>query len=155
MAIGVIKEFRCRAHGDFEGTEPECPHGCTGTVDRVFLTPAAFRSNRTTRIDQRVENLAKAHNLTDISNRGGRAAIREKPGAQRDRDEVAKMIRERYGDKPWGSIPKGGPAAAVAQYHGTPDNVLGEVKPHLTHKPVHRIQDPQKLALTPDMVKNA
>ncbi len=154
MASPVVKEFRCAAHGDFEAKEPKCPWGCKGTVDRVFLTPAAFRSNRTSRIDQRVEGLAAAHGLTDISNRGGRAAIREKPGAAQERADMAKLISERYGNG-WGKVPQGGAPAALNQYHAQASNVLQEVKPALTPKPVHRIQDPQGLKLTPDMVKRA
>lgn len=37
---GVIKEFRCAVHGDFEASHPICPaYGCRSeSVERVFLT---------------------------------------------------------------------------------------------------------------------
>ncbi len=154
--MGVMHDFRCFAHGDFESKEdsPVCPFAGCNTVTKVFLQPAAFRSNRTGRIDATVESLAKSHGLTDISNRGGRAAVRERPGAAREREDMTRLIRERYGDG-WGKVPKGGAPAALAQFGASSDNVLSEVKPALVPKPVMARKDPQDLKLTPDMVKRA
>jgi hypothetical protein len=41
MGLGVIKEFKCAAHGYFEGSHAICPEfGCASvSVERVFLTP--------------------------------------------------------------------------------------------------------------------
>ncbi len=155
--MGVLHDFRCYGHGVFESSEeaPLCPFAGCNTVEKVFLQPAAFRSNRTTRIDQRVEGLAKTHGLTDISNRGGRAAIRAKPVDPRQ-VEYSKMIRDRYGDKPWGALPKGGAAAAVAQFHGQPDNALAQVKEAgaLIPRPVdkHVVREERKITPTGDIV---
>ena len=67
---------------------------------------------------------------------------------------MAKLISERYGNG-WGKVGKGGAPAALAQYRAPASNALEEVRPALTPKPVHRIQDPQGLKLTADMVKRA
>lgn len=157
---GVVKEFRCWAHGDFESSAetPLCPHGCD-TVERVFLTPVAFRSNRTANIDRTVQSLAASHGMTDINNRGGQAARRQS-GAQASREaEFAQFVRQKYGEG-WGSVPKGGtmnvrtqqvegsgPGAvgAIGAYGARPDNVLDEVKPALVPKPILVRRDHENL----------
>lgn len=163
MASPVVKEWRCNAHGDFEGTEPTCPYGCEGTVQRVFLTPAAFRSNRTTRIDHRLENLAKAHGMTDISNRGGQAAKRMSSKMEREQKQMRELIKERYGETGWGKMQAGGTmnvktkeiegggpgaAGAVSSYGGHADNALAEVREALVPKPVLVKHDHEKHRVT-------
>ncbi len=172
MASPVVKEFRCAAHGDFDGTEPKCPYGCEGTVQRVFLTPAAFRSNRTTRIDARLEGLAKSHGMTDISNRGGQAAKRMSSKMEQQQKMAAEAIKARYGDTGWGkmqaggtmnvqtkAIEGGGPGAvgAVGAYGGHADNALSEVREALVPKPVLVKHDHEKhrITKTGDIVKDA
>lgn len=61
----VLKEWKCDAHGYFESTEPECPHGCT-TINRVFLTPVSVKSDRTKGSDKTLEQLAIDFNMSDI-----------------------------------------------------------------------------------------
>lgn len=158
--MAVNKEFRCAVHGPFESSDeaPLCPAGCD-CVTREFRTPVGFRSARTANIDSTIASLAKSHNLTDISNRGGRAAIRENPQARRQQEEFNAMIRERYGDG-WGALPKGGDLnvqtgqiegsgpgvrGALGQYHAAPDNVLAEVAPALVPKPVIYKKDHENL----------
>lgn len=145
--MGVLKEWRCAAHGNFESSEesPECPHGCD-TVERVFLTPVGFRSPRTANIDSTVEGLARRHGLSDISNRGGRAAVRENPNARRQQEELSAYLRDRYGDG-WKSLPAGatynartgqvekvegrsgnGAMAALNEHHAPTASVVSELK---------------------------
>lgn len=139
----TVKEWRCLAHGPFEGPIGECPYGCKGTVHREFRTPPAFRSERTGNIDSTLANLAARHGMSDISNRGGAAAKRMSGAQEAQRKDLATMIHERYGDG-WGKIAKGGTMnvktkevtgggagapASLAQYGGHADNALDEVKP--------------------------
>lgn len=163
--MATTKEWRCAAHGPFESAFAKCPAGCVGTVTREFRTPPAFRTARTSNIDATLEHLAANHGMTDISNRGGVAAKRETGRQIAERQDLAAMIRERYGDG-WGKIPKGGNynvgtgkvegsgpgvAGALSTYHGHADNALAEVKPALVPKPVRIIKDHENLTL--DMVK--
>lgn len=67
--MAVIKEWECKAHGYFDGTDPACPHGCPEQfVQRVFLTPPAIGSARTQVVDSTLRGLAKDFGMTDIRN---------------------------------------------------------------------------------------
>lgn len=69
----VIKEWKCEAHGYFEGTEPVCPQGCT-SVMQVHLTPIAIKSDKTKHNDSTLKQLALDYNMSDIkSTREGEA----------------------------------------------------------------------------------
>jgi hypothetical protein len=163
--MGILRDWQCRAHGNFESSEesPLCPYGCD-TVEKIFLQPAVFRSNRTANIDRTLESLAKSHGLTDMNNRGGHAVRRPSTDQVRQQDEFNRFIHERYGDG-WGQIPKGGTlnvktkeitgagpgvGAALAQYHGRADNVLSEVREAgaLVPKPVLVRQDHENLKVS-------
>lgn len=52
--MAVLKEWKCAAHGVFEGTHPICPHlGCASErVERVFLTPVSVSQGRYARFDR-------------------------------------------------------------------------------------------------------
>jgi hypothetical protein len=164
--MAVVKEFRCLAHGPFEATKAVCPYGCD-TVTREFRTPVGFASDRTKSIDRTVEGLARAHNLSDINNRGGQAAVRQNPMFARQQRDVAQIMAERYGTTGWGKMAAGGTynvaegraetvagragngaVGAVASYGGHADNALAEVRDHLKPKPVNRIADPENLKLS-------
>lgn len=70
--MGVLKEFSCAAHGEFEemvnGDEiPPCPHGCTPRfVIREIRTPTNSRSNKTNNTDRLMGDLAQQYKLPDI-----------------------------------------------------------------------------------------
>lgn len=151
-SVSVVRDWRCFAHGVFESKEdaPLCPVSGCDTVEKVFLTPVAFRSNRTANIDRTVAGLARNHGLSDISNRGGRAAIRQDGAAANRDEEFRDFVRQKYGDG-WGNVPKGGSmnvktqqiqgsgpgaAGAIAAYGAKPENVLEQVKPALVPKPI-------------------
>lgn len=62
----VLKEWICMAHGEFEGFEPACPHGCSGTmVERQFRTAPGYPQS-IKGIDSTLDNLAKDFGMTDI-----------------------------------------------------------------------------------------
>jgi hypothetical protein len=68
--MAIKKEWRCLAHGSFEGGEGVCPHGCT-TVVREFLTAPGAKSERTKISDRALSRLASRYQLGDMSNRNG------------------------------------------------------------------------------------
>lgn len=161
--MAVTKEWMCRAHGAFESQDdpPLCPHGCD-TVDRAFLTPVGLRSARTTNIDSTFESLARTHGMTDISNRGGRAAKRQDPMQASRNADMSRLIRERYGDG-WGAIPKSGtmrtdtreivgggngPASVLAKYGAQPANTVEQVKEAFVPKPVIYRHDHENLQVS-------
>lgn len=64
--MAVLKEYICMAHGPFEGYEPQCPHGCSGTmVEREFRTPFSY-PQKMNGIDRTLNNLASDFNMTDM-----------------------------------------------------------------------------------------
>jgi len=158
--VAIVKEYRCLAHGAFESSSetPLCPAGCE-SIEREFRTPVGFRSERTSAIDATVQTLAKRHGMTDINNRGGKAAKSQGAAQRVQQEQFDKFIHERYGDG-WGLVPQGGtmnvktgvvegsgPGAvgAIAKYGARPDNVLSEVKEALVPKPVIFKKDHENL----------
>lgn len=161
----ITKEWRCMAHGDFEGAEPICPEGCD-TVERIFLTPPGFKSEATARIDQTVRSAAKSFGLTNMNNHDGKAAVTQDPMAAARQRNYEKMVHERFGDG-WLPVPDGGTynvgSGQVESVegrngpgvHGAGDfpwraeNVLAneDVQKALVPKAVMAKADPQKLTL--------
>lgn len=62
----IIKEWKCEEHGYFENTEGVCPKGCTEGISQVFLTPVAYKSDRSKGIDKTSRQLAIDFNMSDI-----------------------------------------------------------------------------------------
>ena len=64
----VLKEYKCLAHGFFDGWEAKCPHGCTGDelIMRVFLTPVGMQSDTTKHNDSTLKSLAGEFGMSDI-----------------------------------------------------------------------------------------
>lgn len=71
--MAVVKEWRCLAHGPFDGAEGVCPSGCT-TVVREFRSAPGGRSDKTRATDAALQRLATRFGYTDISNRKGSVA---------------------------------------------------------------------------------
>lgn len=108
--MAVIKEFRCAGHGYFDATEPVCPHGCTVGVERVFLTPPGLGFGVAKRTDALLEGVARDHGLSDMNNRGGKAA-RVLSGSEQKQMAMHEAMQKRFGvDRGggWGGIEKGG-----------------------------------------------
>ena len=164
--MGVLRDWTCLGHGNFESSEDEplCPVGGCNTVRKVFLQPPGFTSSRTQNIDRTLDSLARSHGMTDIQNRGGRAAKGETPGQRQRAEEFNAYVREKYGSN-WQSVAKGGTmnaqtkeitgtgpgaAASLAQYHAKPDDVLTQVKDAgaLVPKPVLVRQDHENLKIS-------
>lgn len=64
--MAVYHDYKCPAHGFFEGVEPICPQGCTADVQMVFLQPVGLKSDRTKHADSTLKELAKDYGMTDI-----------------------------------------------------------------------------------------
>ena len=64
--MAVYHDYKCPAHGFFEGVEPVCPQGCTADVQMVFLQPVGLKSDRTKHADSTLKELAKDYGMTDI-----------------------------------------------------------------------------------------
>lgn len=70
--MGILKEFRCLAHGEFEefvdGDDiPECPLGCTPRfVMREIRQAPASRSVRTSNTDKMIGEFAQQYKLPDV-----------------------------------------------------------------------------------------
>lgn len=92
----VIKEWRCKDHGDFEGSHPICPGmGCRSqSVERVFLTPPGFKSDALKRHEAGIKQLAQDYGQSDF--RSARSGETSKARSVGDRllwgDEGAKAI---------------------------------------------------------------
>lgn len=56
----MLKEWKCRKHGEFEASHPICPAlGCESEhVERVFLTAPKIKSDRTRVTDQTLQATA-------------------------------------------------------------------------------------------------
>lgn len=158
--MSVLKEYRCLAHGNFESAEetPECPYGCD-VVERIFLTPVAFRSARTTSIDNTLQGLATSHRLTDM---GERAMRRKALQSEQSQQRFVEFCERRYGGHTWGAVPEGGTynvqtakvegsgpgAMAAVQAAGATGGInMAETKPILEtfRKPVLVRQDHENL----------
>jgi hypothetical protein len=66
--MSVLNDYKCPAHGYFEGRKPVCPHGCTD-VQVVFLQPVGTVSNRTKGSDKTLKQLALDFNMSDIKSK--------------------------------------------------------------------------------------
>ena len=62
----VMKEWKCDEHGYFDATEGICPNGCTEGINQVFLTPVAYKSDRSKNIDKTTRQLAMDFSMSDI-----------------------------------------------------------------------------------------
>lgn len=65
----VTKEWRCAAHGCFEGPEPDCGAGCPPEFIRQEIrTPPSIKSGGTKFVDAQLRGLAQDYKLRDIKN---------------------------------------------------------------------------------------
>lgn len=70
--MAVIKEWRCMAHGYFDGPEPTCKHGCSGgMVERVFRTPPSIQSAGYRNMNASLQETAGRFGLANMDNFSG------------------------------------------------------------------------------------
>lgn len=65
--MSVIKEWKCAAHGGFEGTHPICPEmGCeSADVQRDFRTPVGISKGQYSRFDRGLRKTADMMQISD------------------------------------------------------------------------------------------
>ena len=109
--MAILKEYRCKAHGEFEAYAPECPYGCSARfVEREFRTAPAYHDGKTARTDRNLRGLAEQAGLTDMRND-------PKSG------ESVMAATKRGNFKPqWGAVPEG--KVGAADFGVQPDNAL-------------------------------
>lgn len=96
--MAVIKEYLCRAHGQFESSapSPKCPVGCN-SVERVFMTaPGVVTSGRTKNIDNTLTELASHFGLGDLSTKNGSVMSSIKESSKPD--HIRASYNALYGD---------------------------------------------------------
>lgn len=64
----ILKEYRCAAHGPFEGFDRLCPYGCPDVFvkQEVRTAPAARRPGTMKFIDEQLKGIAKDYGVTDL-----------------------------------------------------------------------------------------
>lgn len=126
--MAVLKEFKCFAHGFFEGFEARCPKGCT-TVQQVFLTPVGTRSDKTKSADANLRQIALDFGLSNMASARQGEAARIKTKQQRDAEALEVKLRHRFAPMAKGgtfnaetkkSTGSGGALAAMAAQGATP-----------------------------------
>ena len=176
-----VKEFMCMAHGRFDSRVAVCPHGCS-TVERIFVTPVGIRSARTANIDSTFQQIAGNYNLSDMNNRGGKAARVLDGKTQKamiDAQDYNTMLQKRFGAKSlvgtrdgvgaWGGVnpggvyrvggtiveqQRGGGAPTSTAAIGAPaENVVESVKPALQKPTIIAKRDPDRASRTKVMSK--
>jgi hypothetical protein len=65
----VIKEYRCSdCNRIFDSGIPSCIHCGSTSVQRIYVTPFGFKSDKTKFSDDNLEHLASSYKLGDFSN---------------------------------------------------------------------------------------
>jgi len=97
--MAVIKEWTCKAHGAFEGTQAECPHGCSGEgmISRAFRTAPSIQTAGYRSVNGTIESLAAEHGLTDINQRGGDGMLKTDWRARKRLQDSVEMMG--HGDR--------------------------------------------------------
>jgi hypothetical protein len=66
--MAVMKEWKCAAHGHFEGTHPICPAlNCSSDrVERAFVTPVSISKGRYASFERGMRNTAERMGISDF-----------------------------------------------------------------------------------------
>ena len=69
---GVLNDYVCAGHGNFESRTGKCPHGCSPKLVEIRFNKApGMVTARTRGIDNTLRGLAKDHGLTNMNNHNG------------------------------------------------------------------------------------
>lgn len=135
--MAILKEFRCKAHGEFESYSPKCPYGCSDRfVEREIRSVPAYHNGRTANTDRNLRGLAEQAGLTDMRNdpKSGESVM---AGARRG-DYSAQ----------WSKVPEGKVSAADFGVQGD-----SQIKPGMFGKtlPTAMRRDPRGVSDLGDM----
>lgn len=144
--MGIVKEYFCPGHGDFESDKPICPKGCSVAAEREFRTPPAYHNGKTARTDRMVREQVESFGLSNIrSSREGETARIASP-QEKKMEEFNRAVRAKY-PSPWGKLPQGDNAipAVMSQYHAEPGPTIDKQALSEAKRPTQYIRDPQNL----------
>lgn len=101
-----LREYFCKAHGEFEAYAPTCPAGCPASfVKQEIRTAPAIRSGSTKHTDTTIRNLAADYGLTDVKNDKEGGSVMD---ALRKGDEDFKPKWNRVGKEIAGTLASAG-----------------------------------------------
>lgn len=94
--MAILKEYRCKAHGEFEAYSPKCPYGCSDRfVSQEIRTAPAYHNGRTAATDRNLRGLAEQAGLTDMRN------------DPKSGESVMDGVRRGNYKSQWGKVPEG------------------------------------------------
>jgi hypothetical protein len=96
----IVKEWNCRAHGEFENASGKCPSGCPKSfvVQEIRTAPAYRRPGKMRWVDQQMKGIARDAGLTDMRS-DGKAGISVRAADLR-RKQVAAEAESRKSGMP-------------------------------------------------------
>ena len=96
--MAIVKEWRCRAHGDFENASGKCPSGCPKSfvVQEIRTAPAYRRPGKMRWVDNQMRGIARDAGLTDMRS-DGKAGISVLAADQRRKQVAAENQSRRDG----------------------------------------------------------
>jgi hypothetical protein len=94
----IVKEWNCRAHGEFENASGKCPSGCPKSfvVQEIRTAPAYRRPGKMKWVDQQMRGIAADAGLTDMRS-DGKAHISVRAADQRRKELAAQAKMKRDG----------------------------------------------------------
>lgn len=70
-----LHDWSCLAHGDFENSSGQCPHGCSNRmVQKIFLKPPAYHNGFYSGADKTLRTLADDYKMGDVRQKYGEPA---------------------------------------------------------------------------------
>lgn len=128
--MAVIKEWKCAAHGEFEGPEQKCPFGCPKRfVVQEFRTAAAVHDGTTAYTDATLRGLADSVGLTDMSNRNGSVMNSQRPTGPKGLDFSPKWVDIPHASPGWSQRQEQSPVVHAGEIGNmTAGNVVDEFK---------------------------
>lgn len=147
----IIKEWKCAAHGSFEGPEGICPHGCPlRFVVQEFLTPPAIHDGTTAYTDRTLQGLADSVGLTDMSNRNGSVMNSQRSNTPKGLDFSPKWVDIPHASPGWSQRQEQSPIVTPEQV-GQPGlqaaNIVDEFKKQGIHLPGPTLAASEKAGL--------
>ncbi len=146
---GVLHDYVCMAHGEFESRDGRCPHGCGKAMVQIKYNKApSYHNGRTSNIDKTIRALANDYKQTDLNNHNGTTscAIQDnnflKAQQQMERDILAGRTYSASMKPGENAIPQ-----AIKDIGAMPDNSVEQVR-HVLTKPkplVHASYNPKIL----------
>ena len=129
--MAILREYRCKAHGEFEAYAPECPYGCSARFVTVEIrTAPAYHNGRTANTDRNLRGLAEQAGLTDMKN------------DPKSGESVMDGVRRGNFAAQWGKTPEG--KVSAADFGVQADS---QIKPGMFHQPTPSslLKDPRPL----------